>query len=63
MVIKPKHNSNNDKPNNISAGEYYVIGFIICDVTENGKAVEAGGGVMKKVKVAPHAKVEVLLNF
>lgn len=64
MVIKTKCNANNEFTfNNISHGQYYVIGFIIWDKNENGKAVKAGGAVMKKVKVAPNTKTEVLLNF
>ncbi len=64
MVIKTKCNANNEFTfNNISFGEYYVIGFIIWDINENGKAVKTGGAVMKKVKVASNAKVEALLNF
>lgn len=64
MVIKTKCNSNNEFTfNNISAGEYYVIGFIIWDINENDKAVKTGGAVMKKVKVAPNTKIEALLNF
>ncbi len=64
MVIKTKCNTNNEFTfNNISAGEYYVIGFIIWDKNENGKTVKAGGGVMKKVKVAANSCAEAILNF
>ena len=64
MVIKTKCNSNNEFTfNNISAGEYYVIGFIIWDKNENGTAVKTGGAVMKKIKVAPKENIEALLNF
>ncbi|HOY22362.1 MAG TPA: hypothetical protein PK002_04375 [Cellvibrio sp.] len=64
MVIKTKCNSNNEFTfNNISAGEYYVIGFIIWDTNENGKSVKTGGAVMKKIKVAPKENIEALLNF
>jgi hypothetical protein len=64
MVIKTKCNSNNEFSfNNISAGEYYVIGFIIWDKNENGKTVKTGGAVMKKVKVAPKENIEALLNL
>lgn len=64
MVIKTKCNSSNEFSfNNISDGEYYVIGFIIWDKNDNGKAVKTGGAVMRKVKVAPNTKIEVLLNF
>ncbi len=64
MVIKTTCNSNNEFTfNNISAGEYYVIGFIIWDVTEKGKSVKTGGAVMKKMKVAPKENIEALLHF
>jgi hypothetical protein len=63
MVIKTKCNSNNEFTfNTISSGDYYVIGFIIWDKSENGKTVKTGGAVMKKVKVAPHENIEALLN-
>jgi hypothetical protein len=64
MVIKTKCNSTNEFTfDKISPGEYYVIGFIIWEINENGKAVKTGGAVMKKVKVASNENVEVLLNF
>jgi hypothetical protein len=64
MVIKTKCNSNNEFAfNNISSGEYYVIGFIIWDINENDKAVKTGGAVMKKVKIAPNSSSEAILNF
>lgn len=64
MVIKTKCNANNEFSfNNISDGEYYVIGFIIWDKNENGTAAKTGGAVMNKVKVSPNTKIEVLLNF
>lgn len=64
MVIKTTCNSNNEFSfNNISAGEYYVIGFIIWEINENAKAVKTGGAVIKKIKVAPKENVEALLNF
>jgi hypothetical protein len=64
MVIKTQCNGNNEFTfSNISAGEYYVIGFIIWDKNENGKAVKTGGAVMKKIKVAPSSKSEAMLNI
>jgi hypothetical protein len=63
MVIKTKCNANNEFSfKNITPGEYYVIGFIIWDVNENGKPVKTGGGVMKKVTVAANSKSEALLQ-
>lgn len=64
MVIKTTCNAANEFVfNNISAGEYYVIGFIIWDVNEEGKIVKSGGGVMKKIKVQPGSASEAMLGF
>lgn len=64
MVIKTKCNADNEYAfNNITAGEYYVIGFIIWEINENSKTVKTGGAVMRKVTVAANAKSEALINF
>jgi hypothetical protein len=48
MVIKSSCDERNEFVfNNVNAGEYYVIAFIIFDTNEEGRAAKSGGAVMK----------------
>ena len=44
---------------NVPAGDYYVMAFIIWDVAGSNPAAKSGGAVMKRIRVAPDSKVVV----
>jgi hypothetical protein len=45
----------------VPAGDYYVMAFIIWDVTVDGAARKTGGGVMHRIHVEPGAHVRAVL--
>lgn len=47
---------------NVPAGSYFVIAFIIWDDASGATPRKTGGGVMKRIDVAPGSRVEVLLK-
>lgn len=62
MVIFSKCNADNEFVfNDVPAGNFYVLAFIIWDETKAHVSVKSGGAVMKKIKVKSNSKVEVRL--
>jgi hypothetical protein len=60
MVIKTRCNERNEFLfSNVPSGAYYVMAFIIWDVSEKGVASKTGGGVMNRVHVKPNSKNRV----
>ena len=47
---------------NVPAGSYFVIAFIIWEEKSGATPRKTGGGVMKRIEVAPDARVNVLLK-
>lgn len=47
---------------NVPAGSYFVIAFIIWEETSGAMPRKTGGGVMKRIQVAPHSQMNVLLE-
>jgi hypothetical protein len=46
---------------NVPAGDYFVIALIIWDDASGPTPRKTGGGVMKRIRVSPESRVEVLL--
>lgn len=46
----------------VPAGDYFVIAFIIWEETSGSTSRQTGGGVMKRIHVAPESHVEVQLR-
>lgn len=47
---------------NVPAGDYFVIAFIIWDDPSRAPPGKTGGGVMKRIRVSPESRVEVLIS-
>jgi len=47
---------------NVPAGDYFVIALIIWDDTSSASPRKTGGGMMKRIQVAPDSQVKVLLK-
>ena len=48
--------------NAVPAGDYFVMAFIIWDDVSAPTPRKTGGGVMKRIRVAPGSRVDVLLK-
>ena len=47
---------------NVPAGDYFVIALIIWDDTSGASPRKTGGGMMKRIQVAPDSQMKVLLK-
>ena len=47
---------------NVPAGKYFVVAFIIWDDTSSATPRKTGGGVMKRIEVAPGSRIEAVLK-
>jgi hypothetical protein len=45
----------------VPAGDYFVMAFIIWDDASGTAPRKTGGAVMKRIRVSPESRVEVLL--
>lgn len=44
---------------NVPAGEYYVMTFIVWDITNEAGATKTGGAVMKRIKVKTKSTIKI----
>lgn len=64
MVIKSVCNEHDEFAfDNVPSGAYYVIAFIIWDVKDENGASKSGGGVMKRIHVAPNSENRIELRM
>ena len=63
MLLKSRCNERNEFSfSNVPSGSYYVMAFIIWDVTANGQTSKAGGGVMGRLDVKPNSDNRIQLK-
>ncbi|WP_416307366.1 hypothetical protein [Neptunicella sp. SCSIO 80796] len=49
--------------NNIKAGEFYVMAFIIWEEQQHGKNLKKGGGVMHYIRLQDHQPQHILMKY